>query len=164
MAKSTNYLIFKNRDQWREWLEKNHTTETEAWLILFKKKYQSERLTLDEAVEEVLCFGWIDGKLKSLDERRYALRYSPRTSNSTWSVSNIQRAEKLIAAGKMTKVGQLKIAQAKKTGEWETAVRREHVNNIPEELESALPKHNGALSAYQALPDSRKKQYIYWLQ
>jgi len=164
MARSTNYLEFENRDQWRSWLEKHHANETEAWLVLFKKEYRSEGLTLEEAVEEALCFGWIDGKLKSLDEKQYALRYSPRTQNSTWSISNIRRVERLIAEGKMTKAGKLRIAEAKENGEWEAAIRREQVDIIPKELESALRKHSGALSAYQVLPDSRKKQYIYWLQ
>lgn len=164
MVASTNYLELVNRDQWREWLEKNHATETEAWLIIFKKKYQDLGLTLDESVEEALCFGWIDGKLKSLDERRYALRYSPRTKFSTWSTSNILRVEKLLAQGKMTPAGKQKIDEAKENGEWEAAIRRELVDIIPKELETVLQKHPGAISAYQALPASRKKQYIYWLQ
>jgi uncharacterized protein YdeI (YjbR/CyaY-like superfamily) len=163
MAKQTSCLEFDDRDQWRMWLEKNHASDTEAWLILYKKKYREHKLTLEEAVEEALCFGWIDGKLKSIDERRYALRYSPRTLNSIWSMSNIQRVEKLIAEGKMREAGFLKIAEAKENGEWEAAIRREQVNVLPKELESALREHEGALSAYQALPDSRKKQYIYWL-
>jgi uncharacterized protein YdeI (YjbR/CyaY-like superfamily) len=164
MAGATNYLEFENRDQWRGWLEKHHATETDAWLILTKKKYRDHGLTLDDAIEEALCFGWIDGKLESLDERRYKLRYSPRTKNSTWSMSNIRRVEKLIAEGKMTKAGKQRIDEAKENGEWEDAIRREQVDIIPKELESALQKHTGALSAYQALPASRKKQYIYWLQ
>lgn len=163
MAKQTSYLEFDDRDQWRRWLEKNHTTQREAWLILYKKKYRGHKLTLDEAVEEALCFGWIDGKLKSIDERRYALRYSPRTPKSIWSMSNIQRAEKLIAEGKMREAGFLKIAEAKENGEWEAAILREQVDVLPKDLESALRKQEGALSAFQALPDSRKKQYIYWL-
>ncbi len=79
-------------------------------------------------------------------------------------MSNIQRVEKLIAEGKMTAAGKLKIAEAKENGEWEAAIRREQVSIIPEELERALRKQEGALSAYRALPDSRKKQYLYWLQ
>jgi uncharacterized protein YdeI (YjbR/CyaY-like superfamily) len=164
MAASTNYLEFENRDQWRGWLEKNQATKTEAWLIIFKKKYRELGLTLDEAVEEALCFGWIDGQLKSLDERRYALRYSPRTRFSTWSMSNIRRVEKLIAQGKMTTAGLQKIDEAKENGEWEAAIQREQVDIIPKELETELQKHPGALSAYQAKSASQKKQYIYWLQ
>lgn len=164
MAKPTNPLEFEDRDQWRLWLEVNHATERETWLILYKKKYQDLGLRLDEAVEEALCFGWIDGTLRSLDERRFALRFSPRTQNSIWSMSNIQRVEKLMAEGKMMDAGKLKVAEAKANGEWDAAIRREQVDSIPEDLEKALQKREGALSAYQALTASRKKQYIYWLQ
>ena len=164
MTSPTAGLEFEDREQWRKWLEKNYATETEAWLILYKKKYQDQGLTLDEAVEEALCFGWIDGILKSIDEKRYALRYSPRTPNSLWSMNNIRRVDKLIAEGKMTRAGYQKIAEAKGNGEWEAAKRREQVDKIPKELESELRKVSGALAAYRALPVARKKQYIYWLQ
>ena len=164
MSYPTDCLEFRHRDQWRKWLENHHSTETEVWLIVYRKEYEDQGLILGEAVEEALCFGWIDGKLKSLDERRYMLRYSPRKPNSIWSISNIQRVEKLIVEGKMTEAGYRKIVEAKENGEWDAAIRRERVDVIPRELESALRKIDGAISAYQSLPDSRKKQYIYWLQ
>jgi uncharacterized protein YdeI (YjbR/CyaY-like superfamily) len=157
-------LEFADRHQWRAWLEEHHTAESEAWLILFKKKHLDQGLRLEEAVEEALCFGWIDGVLQPLDERRYALRFSGRRSNSVWSLRNIRRAERLIAEGKMTEAGLRKIAEAKENGEWEAAIRREQVDRIPDDLEAALRAEEGALLAYQALPDSRKKQYLYWLQ
>jgi len=164
MTNPTDPLEFENRDQWRSWLEQNHHTEEEAWLILYKKKFDDQGLILDDAVEEALCFGWIDGKLKSLDKKRYMLRFSPRKADSIWAISNIQRVEKLIEEGKMTEAGYQKIVEAKANGEWEAAIRREQVDIIPEELESALRTVVGALSAYRAQPDYRKKQFIYWLQ
>lgn len=157
-------LNFTDRHQWRNWLERNHAAETETWLILFKKKYAGQGLALDGAVEEALCFGWIDSTLNTLDEKRYALRFSPRKADSVWSMSNIRRVEKLAAEGKMTGAGEQKIREAKENGQWQAAVRREQVDIIPAELESALRQHEGALSSYQALPDSHKKRYIYWLQ
>ena len=159
----TDCFNFENRNQWRNWLEHNHTSQTEAWLIICKKKYQDQGLTLGEAIEEALCFGWIDSTLKSLDEKHFTLRFSPRTGQSIWSVSNIKRVGKLIRAGKMTPAGQQKITEAQENGEWEAAIRREQVDQIPEELEVALQKID-AISAFHALPASRKKQYIYWLQ
>jgi uncharacterized protein YdeI (YjbR/CyaY-like superfamily) len=164
MTNPSNCLEFGNRNQWRRWLEKYHAVETEAWLMLYKKKYQEQGLSLDEAIEEALCFGWIDGQLKSLDEKCYALRFSPRTTKSIWSMSNIRRVEKLMAAGKITAAGRQKIAEAKANGAWEAAIRREQVDIIPEALEDALRKIDGAIAAYRALPASRKKTYIYWLQ
>jgi uncharacterized protein YdeI (YjbR/CyaY-like superfamily) len=164
MAKSTDYHEFRDREQWRMWLADNHSTATEAWLILYKVKHQDQGLGLEEAIEEALCFGWIDGTLRSQDEKCFALRFSPRTHHSIWSMSNIRRVEKLSAEGKMTPAGQSKIDEAKHNGEWAAAIRREQVDRIPEDLENELQRKNGALSAYRALPDSRKKQYLYWLQ
>lgn len=159
-----NLIEFNNRAQWRSWLEKNHATEPEAWLVIYKKKYKDEGLVLDDAVEEALCFGWIDGKLISLDDKRFTLRFTPRKPNSIWSMNNIQRVEKLIKAGKMTGAGHSKITEAKANGEWEAALRRERVDEIPKVLEDALRKIPGALSVYKALPNSLKKQNIYRLQ
>ena len=165
MVDPRNCLEFENRDQYRKWLEKHHgTVKLGTWLFVYKKKYKDQGLALNEAVEEALCFGWIDGKLKSLDEKRYMLRFSPRTANSIWAISNIQRVEKLIDEGKMTEAGYQKIAEAKETGEWDAAIRREQVEKVPKELEIELRKTKGAVSAYRSLPNSRKKQYIYWLQ
>jgi len=159
-----NHHKFDHRAQWRRWLEEFHSAETEAWLIVYKKKYANQGLALDEAVEEALCYGWIDGLLQTMDEKRYMLRFSPRTENSIWAISNIHRVENLISQGKMTEAGYQKIAEAKANGEWDAAIRREQVDIIPKDLESALRKEDGAISAYRALPDSQKKRYIYWLQ
>lgn len=164
MAKQADFLEFPERDHWRMWLENNHATEKDAWLIVYKKAYHHEGLALADAVEEALCFGWIDGTLNRVDEKRFALRFSPRKRNSIWSVSNIERVQKLAEEGKMTQAGLSKVSEAKENGQWEAAIRREQVKIIPEELEKALQEINGALSAYQALPSSRKKRYIYWLQ
>jgi uncharacterized protein YdeI (YjbR/CyaY-like superfamily) len=163
MPKS-NYLTFTNRKQWRMWLEQHHATEQKVWVVHYKKKYQDQGLTLDEAVEEALCFGWIDGTLRSIDDMRYVLRYSPRKKNSIWSLSNIKRVEKLISEGKMTDAGLMKIAEAHENGEWDAAIRRECIDSIPEELMHALCEKEGAFAAYQAISNSRKKQFIYWLQ
>lgn len=164
MDEPIHYLEFDHRAQWRAWLEAHHASEAEAWLVLFKKAYQETRFGLEEAIEEALCFGWIDGLLRKLDERRYLLRYTPRRPDSVWSVSNIERVESLIREGRMTEAGLVKIAAAKERGQWQAALRREQVEIIPPDLEKALRRKKGALAAYRALPASRKKQYIYWLQ
>lgn len=143
---------------------KHHDAEAETWLVIYKKKYQELGLSLNEAVEEALCFGWIDGTLNTIDEKCYALRFSPRTANSIWSISNIHRVEKLNAEGKMAAAGIKKVAEAKESGEWDAAIRREQVDKIPAALESELRKVDGGITAYQALPITRKKQYIFWLQ
>ena len=159
-----DHLEFNHRDQWRAWLESNHSIAKEAWLVLYKAKFQDQGLALEAAIEEALCFGWIDGTLRSLDERRFLLRFSPRTRKSVWSMSNIERVAKLSSEGKMTAAGLSTVAEAKERGEWEAAIRREQVDLIPEDLERALREKSGALRAYRSLPASRKKQYLYWLQ
>ena len=80
-----NALLFKNRNEWRSWLEKNHATYTEVWLVHYKKSSGKKNLNHFDAVEEALCFGWIDSKLKKIDEERFILRYSPRKPKSIWS-------------------------------------------------------------------------------
>jgi len=164
MARQKKYIEFENRDLWRQWLKKNHGIESRAWLVIYKKKYQDQGLALDEAVEEALCFGWIDGHLRRLDEKCYLLRFSPRRSGSIWSITNIQRVKKLIERGKMTDAGFQKISGAKENGEWDAAIRREQVDIIPGDLENQLRKIDGAMLAYQALSTTRKKQIIYTLQ
>ena len=152
-----------DRKEWRAWLTSHHVEATEIWLVLYKKGVRDGSLSLDEAVQEALCFGWIDGTLRSLDAERYSLRFSPRRVDSVWSVSNIRRVERLIEKDLMTKVGLAKIEKAKKCGQWEAAMARERTGEIPVDLENALRRRKGAIAAYKNLPDSRKKQLLHWM-
>src|SRR4030042_850328 len=90
---------FSSHMQWRRWLEINHDKENDVWLIHYKKASGKSSVSHDIAVEEALCFGWIDGKLKSIDNEKFILRYSPRKPTSVWSEINRKRAERLIALG-----------------------------------------------------------------
>lgn len=164
VEETPRYLTFADRTEWRRWLEAHHAEEEEAWLVLYKKGFEGYGLGLEEAVEEALCFGWIDGLLRSRDEETYLLRYTPRRRDSVWSMSNIERAERLMREGRMMEAGLKAIAEAKENGQWEAAIRREQVDVIPPDLEKALCQRDGALAGYRALPDSRKKRFIYWLQ
>ena len=162
--KPTNPLEFATPKQWRAWLEANHASAAEAWLILYKKQYADQGMSLEEATVEAMCFGWVDSILKSMDERRYALRYTPRKANSVWSMSNIRRVEQLTAEGRMADAGQRAVAEAQANGQWDAAIRREQVDVIPEALEAALSQVTGGIDAYLALPPSRRKQIIWWLE
>ena len=155
-------LALATRDEWRAWLEQHHATDPEAWVLHYKKNAAQRSVTYEEAVEEALCFGWIDGLLRSIDGEKYALRYSPRKRQSTWSESNKRRVEKLIAEGRMTAAGLSKIAEAKESGEWDAATAREDVSVIPPDLAQELEK-NGATPSFTSWPVSRKKQSLYWL-
>lgn len=163
MGEPEKYLDFTDKAEWRAWLELYHGKEKEAWLIHYKKSANPLAMTYDEAVEEALCFGWIDGLARSIDAQTYALRYSPRRRNSVWSMSNIHRVEKLIAEGRMTAAGFELIDAAKASGEWTAALQRENVDAIPSDLESALRNHEGALEHFKNLTPSQKKQHFWWI-
>jgi uncharacterized protein YdeI (YjbR/CyaY-like superfamily) len=100
--------VTKRRD-WRAWLKSHHETEKEIWLIFHKKHTGKGRLAYDDAVEEAICFGWIDSIIKRRDEQTYVQKFTPRNLNSRWSSLNVERAKKMIAAGLMTAAGLAKI-------------------------------------------------------
>jgi uncharacterized protein YdeI (YjbR/CyaY-like superfamily) len=161
-AKQEKMLVFSSQEMWRAWLEEHHATEQEAWLLHYKKKASQLNLSYEEAVEEALCFGWIDGLLRRMDNERFTLRYSPRKSRSVWSIWNIQRVERLTKEGRMTEAGLAKVAEAKQNGEWQAAIDREVIDNLPSELVQELKK-NRVMSAFMKMPPSHRKQYLYWL-
>jgi uncharacterized protein YdeI (YjbR/CyaY-like superfamily) len=112
-------------EEWRAWLRANHAVEREVWLTIHKKHAAALGVTLVEATEEALAFGWIDSAMHPIDEDRYALRYTPRRRGSNWSEVNKERAERLIAEGRMTEAGLAAIEEAKRTGRWDrTSTRR----------------------------------------
>jgi uncharacterized protein YdeI (YjbR/CyaY-like superfamily) len=106
---------FLDRMEWYTWLEVNHSSEKEVWVIIHKKQSRKKGLKYPEAVEEAVCFGWIDGKMQSIDADRFRLRFSPRRRNSIWSKNNKETAERMIHAGKMTQAGFEAIEKAKLT-------------------------------------------------
>ncbi len=163
MAKQ-DYLTFTNRTHWRSWLKEHHSESAGAWLQIQKKNSPVEGIFLDEAVEEALCFGWIDSTLNPRDEHSYLLRFSPRKASSVWSISNIQRAATLIDEGRMREAGFAAIQAGKESGEWEQAIQREDPDYIPEDLRTALNQDPDAQLAYQALSESKRKRFVYWLQ
>ena len=163
MTDDRELLFFTSRDEWRSWLQSHHNQATEAWLVLYKKSAHEATLTLDEAQEEALCFGWTDVKSKSIDSSRYSLRFTPRKAGSRWSLSNIRRVERLIATGLMTEAGLEKVAEAHQNGQWDAAIMSERTDRVPTDLAKALRRRKGALAAYKGLSDSRKKQLLHWL-
>jgi uncharacterized protein YdeI (YjbR/CyaY-like superfamily) len=159
-----NALSFKNRDEWRRWLEKNNGKEKEVWLIHHKKHVGKIGIQLEEAVEEALCFGWIDGKLRKVDKERFILRYSPRKADSVWSKLNRERAERLTKAGKMTATGLSTIEEAKKSGSWNQAYTSLKRDRIPADLRKALKKDKRALDNFQRFANSHRNMYIHWVK
>ncbi len=157
-------LSFKNRDEWRKWLENNYRTEKEVWLFHYKKHVGKIGIQLEEAVEEALCFGWIDGKLRKVDDERFMLRYSPRKPDSVWSRLNREKVETLIAAGKMTAAGLSIIEEAKKRGSWDQAYTNLKRDRIPANLRKALAQDKTALDNFQRFANSYRNMYIQWVK
>lgn len=142
-------------------MEQNYATEKEAWLVHYKKHTGKPGIPYEDAVEEALCFGWIDGLLRSIDSEKYALRYSPRRRNAIWSEANKKRAKRMIEQGRMTQAGLIKIKQAKESGEWHNATFREMLE-LPADLKKELEANKEAGRNFKRLTPSRQKQLIWW--
>jgi len=155
--------FFQGREDWRAWLAANHATAQEIWLVIRKKHTAKAGLTYVDALEEALCFGWIDGILKRIDDEKHTVRFSPRRKNSIWSEQNKKRVGKLIQEGRMTEAGLAKIKEAKANGQWEKAAVREDVTAVPPELTAALARNAQARVNFEKLAPSYRKQFIYWV-
>jgi uncharacterized protein YdeI (YjbR/CyaY-like superfamily) len=159
----SNDLYFSNNGEWRKWLSMNHDKEQEAWLFIRKKRSSKAGISYDEALEEALCFGWIDGKMQSIDKDRFVLRFSPRKARSIWSKRNREKAEVLISQGKMTAAGMAKIEDAKKNGAWDVAYTSRTANEMPDDLEAALSRNRIAHVNFHNFANSYRNMYIGWL-
>lgn len=153
----------KDRQEWREWLEKNHRTSIGVWLIYYKVKSGKPSVRYSEAVKEALCFGWIDSKVRSLDEERYMQVFTPRKPKSVWSKLNKQYIEELIEQGLITEAGLEKIEAAKQDGSWNELDAIEALI-IPADLEQALEANETANKYFQVLSNSSKKNIIFWIE
>ena len=152
----------ETRQQWREWLKENHTTSMGVWLIYHKKNSEQPTVTYDEAVEEALCFGWIDSVANKLDEHRYKQFFSPRNTRSPWSGLNKRRISRLLANESMTEAGLAKIEAAKQDGSWEIYDAVEAMA-IPEDLKNALEANPTAQRYFDAFAPSYKKGILWWI-
>lgn len=156
-------LDFKNRNQWRKWLSKNHSSEKSVVLVIYKKHMKGKGLTLEEAVEESLCFGWIDSQIKSIDGDRFIQRYSQRSDKSVWSKINREKAESLIASGKMTEAGMQKIRIAKENSSWDGAYTSKERMELPEDLKKALMKNKKAWDNFDNFANTYWNMYGGWV-
>jgi uncharacterized protein YdeI (YjbR/CyaY-like superfamily) len=156
-------ISFASGAEWRAWLAQHHDSEKELWLILYKSHVATKGLFYKEALDEALCFGWIDGTLKRIDDEKHMIRFSPRRSNSIWSKANRARAERLIAEGRMKEVGLAKIEQAKANGEWYREWSDDEGPIVPTELTEALKSNKKAQKNWESFPPSLKQQFVYWI-
>jgi len=154
----TETFFAADRAAWRDWLEEHHAESREIWLILLKRHVPEPCLTYEEA----LCFGWIDGILKRIDDRSHTVRFSPRKPGSIWSESNRKRVAKVIVEGRMTPAGLALIEAAKANGMWEAAAP-ERLDVTPPDLGAALAGEPVAAQRWRTWAPSHRRRYIHWV-
>lgn len=152
----------ENSNQWRNWLTKHHLQQEGVWVILYKKQANKPTISWSEAVDEALCFGWIDSIKKTLDDQRSIQFFSKRKPKSTWSKINKQKVQKLIEAGKMAPAGFESIKIAQQNGSWNLLDEVEALV-IPDDLEQAFTRHKGSKEYFSALSKSLKKMMLQWI-
>jgi uncharacterized protein YdeI (YjbR/CyaY-like superfamily) len=150
-------------EQFAAWLEENHESASEVWLLFWKKA--SGRKTVDWAqmVEVALRYGWIDGLVRSIDEHRYMQRFTPRRAKSKWSKVNKEIAIRLIDAGEMTPMGLAAVEAAKASGEWDRAYTVEPPKPVPDDLKAALKRSPEARAARDRMNRTRWNRWLAWL-
>jgi len=151
----------KDRLAWRSWLEMHHTDETEIWLVFYKKHTAIPSIVYREALEEALCYGWIDGVRQKMDDERFAQRFTPRQKRSHWSEVNKHLVAQLSKEGRMTAAGLATVDYPLPDQEILRPVRKEQ--SIPDWLESALQVDRIALENFQKLPPSHQRRYVGWI-
>lgn len=156
-------VFFRDRAIWRGWLKKNHSKAREVWILTYKVHTGRKCLSYQEALEEALCWGWIDSRMRTIDREKHLWRFAPRRATSIWSLINRTKAERLIAEGRMTPHGMAKIEEAKKSGEWDKATRPSRPPRMPRDLKEALMKDCKAWKNFQALARSYRTQFIWWV-
>lgn len=154
---------FKDRAEWRAWLSSNHGKKNEFWLVFYKKASRKKGISYEEALEEALCYGWIDSLMRKLDEERRVIRFSPRKEKSFWSARNKATVDRLIAARQMTEFGLRKIEAAKRNGSWTKLDAIDIRLEVPQDLLDALAAKKGLREKFDALSRTRKKQYSFWV-
>lgn len=157
-------LFFTSQDEWSKWLEANHGVSDGIWLGMYKKGSGIPTVVYAEALDEALCYGWIDGQLKSGDDKYYIHRFTPRRAHSTWSRRNIGHVERLEKAGKMKPSGWKVIEDAKADGRWQNAYDSQSNMTVPEELMNELVKVPTSLAFFESLNKVNRYAIIWRIQ
>ena len=151
-----------DRATWRAWLEANHATSTGAWLVTWRTRSGRVGLDYEAAIEEALCFGWVDSTGGRVEDERGKLYFAPRKPRSVWAATNKARVERLIAAGRMAPAGLAAIERARANGSWELLDSVERLE-VPDDLAVALAASPPAAANFAAFPPSARKQLLGWV-
>jgi len=152
----------KSREAWRAWLDKNHAASQGIWLVFAKKHTGLPSLSYEDAVQEALCFGWIDSLMKSIDDRFHMQMFTPRKPKSAWSVTNKARLAKLMRAGVMTPAGLAAVKLAKKSGSWDTYAVVDALT-IPPELQRAFEANPEAKKNWPSYTPSAQRSFLHMI-
>jgi len=155
------YCPNDNKD-WRKWLELNHKKKDAVWLILYRKKSQKYNLSWSGAVNQALCFGWIDSTKRTVNDDSYKQYFSKRKAKSNWSKINKDKVKNLIDQGLMKEAGYKSIEVAKENGSWNTLDEVEELV-IPEDLKEEFSNYQGSIEYFNSLSKSSKKILLYWV-
>ncbi|WP_394251242.1 YdeI/OmpD-associated family protein [Arthrobacter pityocampae] len=156
-------LLLPDAPAWRAWLEENHASSPGVWLIEHKRGGTTTALTYAQALDEALCFGWIDGQAKSRDDSSYLQRFTPRGPRSIWSVRNQGHIERLRADGRMREAGERAVAAAQADGRWERAYAGPATAEMPVELTAAIEADDAALATFRTLSSQNRYAMIFRL-
>jgi uncharacterized protein YdeI (YjbR/CyaY-like superfamily) len=156
-------VFFKDRSTWRRWLEKNHDKASEIWVLAYKKRLGKTCIDYEEALEEAICYGWIDCRMRRIDDEKHMWRFAPRRPNSIWSLKNRKTTERLIEEGRMTEHGMAKVEAAKMSGMWDKAYVPSRPPRLPKDLKDALKEDDVAWMNFQAFANSYRNTYIHWV-
>jgi uncharacterized protein YdeI (YjbR/CyaY-like superfamily) len=157
-------LIVDDAPAWRAWLARRHATSDGVWLALAKRGGNPPtRLTYQEALEEALCYGWIDGQVRGFDADSYRQRFTPRRKRSAWSKRNVELAERLIGEGRMAPAGRAAVDQARADGRWEAAYAGSATIEVPDDLSDALAAEPKAAAMFAALTSQNRYAILYRL-
>ncbi len=151
-----------DKQDWRKWLELNHNKKKAVWLIFYKKKSPNYNLSWSEAVDEALCFGWIDSTKKTIDTEKYIQYFSRRKAKSNWSKINKDKVKVLIDQELMKEEGYKSIEIAKENGSWKFLDEVEALL-VPEDLKKEFANYKGSMEYFESLSNSAKKILLYWV-
>lgn len=163
MNAKTKQLYVTDRDQWRQWLSEHHAAEAGIWLIFYKRATSRPTIEYGAAVEEALCFGWIDSIIKRVDAEKYVRKFTPRNERSDWSKLNKERVAKMIKSGRMTEAGLVKIRAAKKNGSWNEDGKTPRSPGVPPEFAEALAGNKEAKERFDKLAPTYRRHYLGWI-
>jgi len=152
-----------DRSQWRGWLEQNHASVDAVWLKFAKKGAPVATVSYAEAIEEALCYGWIDGQVRRFDQHFYLQRFTPRRPRSKWSQINREKATRLIAEGRMRPAGLAQVEAAQADGRWDAAYPAQSKATVPADFGRALDQNAGAKAFFETLSGSARYAFLYRL-